>query len=271
MRFQFQAYRQRNPLVLAAFLVFLAIILSVRLFFGGAQARTVLQTITYPNQIVVLTIWRGVIGFPGTVAGLANLSRQNSQYQQELKRLKAELLVLEQLRKENEQLKAALGYSQGSSYRYQLLSAQVIGRSSAPWFSLVELNRGAVNGVKKGRPVITPQGVAGQVIEVSPLSCQVRLIIDAASAVSAVNSRSRNLGVLSGSSTNKLSLKYVAADGDVQVGDKITTAAISLVYPPGLILGTVTKAVKKEHDLFYQVEVKPAVEFGRLEQVFILL
>ncbi|MBI5399147.1 rod shape-determining protein MreC [Candidatus Saganbacteria bacterium] len=264
-------YRQKNPLVLAVLLFLVAVVCSLPVFNKFNVLRTTAQIFIFPTQWLAVSVWRGVVAFPGRVVSLASLASQNARYQQELAQLKVEALILDELKNENEQLKTALNFSMKSARRFHLLTARIIGRSPEPWFSLVELDRGRINGVKLGQAVITVQGVVGQVVAVETLSCRVRLLIDPESRVAAADARSRDLGVLVGSAVSKLYLKYVAAGGDVRIGDKIVTAAISLNYPAGLPLGTVVHAAKKEHDLFYQVIVEPAVEFFRLEQVFILL
>ena len=96
------------------------------------------------------------------------------------------------------------------------------------------------------------------------------MIIDGESSVAAASSRSRDYGVVAGSPSGRLSMKYVSAVGDVQQGDVIVTSTISSVFPQGIPIGEVVLASKREHDLFYHVEVKPAVDFSRLEKVFVV-
>jgi rod shape-determining protein MreC len=86
--------------------------------------------------------------------------------------------------------------------------------------------------------------------------------------VAAVDRRSRDLGEIEGYSPRILVMKYVGSGGDVQPGDKIVTSSVSEIFPPGVPVGTVTRAEKKEHDLFYRIEVEPAAKFSKLEELF---
>jgi rod shape-determining protein MreC len=119
-------------------------------------------------------------------------------------------------------------------------------------------------------PVMVAEGLVGRVIEVSRHSSKVMLITDAESSVAAVDSRSRDFGVVKGVPAGRLSMKHVDARGDVKVGDIIVTSNISTVFPPGLPIGEVTRASRKEHDLFYHIEIEPAVDFSKIEEVFLV-
>ena len=65
-------------------------------------------------------------------------------------------------------------------------------------------------------------------------------------------------------------MKHVDARGDVRVGDIIVTSNISTIFPPGLPIGEVTRASRKEHDLFYHIEIKPAADFSKIEEIFLI-
>lgn len=267
---RFRPYRKRKPYVLTIILVLLAIFFSFSALQNLFGVRSVLQTAFYPFQFAGYSVWKGISGVPGSIANLRSLAQQNTASKKKIAELGARLLVLEQLKTENNRLRSSLDFKNRNPYGYRVLAAQVIGKTPTPWFSILEVNQGSSAGVKKGKPVVSERGLVGQVIEVARFSSKVILLIDPESAVAAINSRSRDLGILSGSPSTKLLMKYVATGGDIRAGDKITTSQISTSFPPGIPIGTVIKAAKAEHDLFYQIEVKPAVDFSKIEEVFIL-
>lgn len=178
--------------------------------------------------------------------------------------------VTEELIAENKRLKSVLGFRDRNRYGMRLLPAQVIGKGSSPWFSILETNRGASSGIKVDMPVVVEEGLVGRVAEVSQFSSKVLLITDATSSVAAADQRSRDFGVVEGRSSDALFMKYVPASGDISEGDKIVTSPISSVFPAGIPIGIVSRAEKKEHDLFYRIEVKPFVKFSQLEEVFLV-
>ncbi len=233
--------------------------------------RTYFQTAVYPFQWFTVTVWKGIAGVPASLAGLRGLAKENSSLKTEVYWLKTKLAAVSSLKQENARLRAAMAYKDQNHYRFDLLVAEVVGRSPSPWFSILTINRGSRNGIKESMPVITPNGLVGQIVEVSYNSAKVKLLIDPESSVAAANQRSRDFGVVTGSPSNRLYMKYVAAEGDVRVGDQIVTSQISTVFPAEVPVGRVITATKREHDLFYFIELKPAAQFSKLEEVFVVL
>jgi rod shape-determining protein MreC len=267
---RFKSYRKRKSYALAMLIILLALFISISSLRNLFGMRSLLQAMIYPFQFTTVSVWKGVTGIPSSVINLRGLSEQNRLYQDELKELRLKLQVFEEVKNENQRLREALGYKQKNSYKYRLLSAQVIGRAPSPWFTILEIGRGTQAGVKKGMAVITEKGAVGHVIEVSTFSAKVLLLIDPDGAIAAVSSRSRDIGVVQGAQTNKLYMKYVSVGGDIKEGDSIITSHISGIFPPGIPIGEVTHASKKEHDLFYKIEIRPFVDFSKIEEVFVV-
>ncbi|MBU0672529.1 MAG: hypothetical protein KJ732_05835, partial [Candidatus Margulisbacteria bacterium] len=126
---RFRSYRKRRSYILAVVLILLAILFSFSGLRNPLGVRSVLQAAIYPFQFAAATGWRTLINIPISVAGLRDLSRQNSEAQNELAALKAKLLLFDELKNENERLRSRLGFEQNNPYGYNLLPAQVIGRA----------------------------------------------------------------------------------------------------------------------------------------------
>ncbi|OGC22094.1 rod shape-determining protein MreC [candidate division WOR-1 bacterium RIFOXYB2_FULL_42_35] len=268
---EYRPHRKRKSYSLQIVLILLALILSfstVRNIFGF---RSFLQACLYPFQFTTVSVWKGVVSTPAALFSLRDLAQQNSKLTQELSQLKPELMFLQGKVQENDRLRQALAFKTNSAQARRLIAAQVVGKSPSPWFSVLQINKGSNAGVKIDLPVIVGTGLVGRIVEVAPFSSKVMLLIDAGSSVSAVSERSRDFGIIKGGTLNKLSLRYVASGGDVKIGDMVSTSPISTYFPPGLIIGTISQASKREHDLFYYIEVVPAVDFSKLEEVFVLL
>lgn len=267
----FRSYRKKKSYKLAVVIIVLAVGLSVYTVRNPSTLRSIVSAALYPFQWTSAAIWQGVAGIPSAIGKMRDLARDNFTLRQEIALLKPKLQNLETLEQENRYLRSALGFQQKGWQGRRLLAAQVVGKSPSPWFSILEINQGSRAGIKAGQTVIVEQGLVGTLIEVSLFSAKVMLITDPDSSVAATADRSRDFGVVEGTLGDKLVLKYVSAGGDVAAGDKISTSQISEVFPPGLPIGTVSKADKKEVDLFYHIELKPAVDFSRLEEVFVII
>lgn len=268
---RYRPYQKKNSSKLAIILVLLALLTSFAAVRGLFGVRSLIQAIVYPFQYVTLAAYRGVTGIPSFFTTRQKLSQQNQELKKELASLKPKLEVLEDLQKENKRLRSVLSFKQSNPFRFVLKAAEVIGKAPTPWYSILTIDQGSQAGVKEGMAVMTETGLAGQVVEVSRFSAKVMLIIDAESSVAAANSRSRDYGVVAGSPSGRLYMKYVSAGGDIKAGDRIVTSRISSVFPPNIPIGRVAEASKREHDLFYHVEIKPVVDFSRLEKVFVVI
>jgi rod shape-determining protein MreC len=118
--------------------------------------------------------------------------------------------------------------------------------------------------------VVISEGVVGRVIEVSPDTAKVLLLTDPNSALDVIIQRSRAQGIMEGKVDEVCVLKYVQKSDDVQVGDQVITSGLGGIFPKGLMTGMVTKLDRKRPGIFQYIEVSPAVDFSKLEEVLIL-
>lgn len=266
----YSPYRKKRSNFLPVIIVLLAVFISFSAFRGLFGVRTLLQAALYPFQYAALSVWKGVTGVPSAITSQRSLLKENAALKDELDELRPRLLVTDELVRENQRLRGALSFMGGNPYRFRMLAAQVIGRSPDPYFSVLQIGQGSRAGVRKDMPVIVADGLVGRVVEVSRYSAKVMLITDAESSVAAVDARSRDFGVVDGISPLRLYMRHVDAGGDVANGDVVVTSNISTIFPPGIPIGIVSRASKKEHDLFYHIEIKPSVDFSRIEEVFVV-
>jgi len=169
----------------------------------------------------------------------------------------------------NARLRKLLDFKEKTSYK--MIAAEVVGKDPSPWFKTIVVNKGAAHSVLKGLPVVTPDGIAGQVIESASLYSKVMLIIDQNSAVDALIQRTRARGIIQGESGGGFNLKYVLRKEDVRVEDSVVSSGLDGVFPKGFDLGHVSGVVRPMAGMFQVVTVLPSVDFDKLEEVFIIL
>ncbi len=194
------------------------------------------------------------------------------QENRELKRL------VSALREENNRLKevtlseARLKrlYSVQSRYSENSIIARVYGRDPSSWFKSLLVDKGGQDDISKDMAVVSADGVVGRIMEVSGRTAKVLLITDPNSAVDVILQRSRSQAIMEGKSDEACILKYVQKSDDVQVGDRVITSGMGGIFPKGLLTGTVSKVDRKKPGIFQYIEVIPAVDFGRLEEVLVL-
>jgi len=150
------------------------------------------------------------------------------------------------------------------------VTASIIANSASSWFQGCVLDKGSADGVRKDMAVVTPLGVVGKVVSVTPRSAKVILLTDANSGTDVLIQRTRSRGIVSGSLESGLVLKYMKRSEDIQPGDRLITSGLDGVFPKGLMVGTVIKVNKQHLGLFQFVEVLPAVQSSRAEEVFVV-
>ncbi|MDH3346658.1 MAG: rod shape-determining protein MreC [Desulfobulbaceae bacterium] len=151
------------------------------------------------------------------------------------------------------------------------ISANITGKDPSLWFRTIIIDRGSNDKVRKGMPVITPDGIVGQIFEVAANHSKVLLTIDPSSSIDILVQDSRARGILQGTGSIIHSLKYILKNVDVKEGDYIVTAGYGGIFPPGLQVGYISKITKKKRGMFQKVEVTSTVDFHTLEQVLVLL
>ena len=225
--------------------------------------------ITAPVQKVVWgvidgigSIWRGYFYLVG-------LEKENQALKKELHELRLQMNRYREADLANQRLRALLNFKK--SIATPLLPAQLVAFDPSGWFQTILIDKGRSDGVVQDMAVVSAEGLVGRVIGVSNHHAKVLLILDGNSAVDAYIQRSRARGVLVGLGRELCLLKYVQRNEDVQVGDKVISSGMGGVFPKGLLVGTVQEVVRGSSGLFQRVEVEPAVNFSRLEEVMVVI
>jgi len=186
----------------------------------------------------------------------------------ENRRLRAELAAVTELRQESQRLRRLLEFVEESPW--QTVAARVIAEDASSWFRTIEIDRGYEDGMSEGLPVVTAAGLVGRVVRTTEHSSRVLLITDASSAVAVLVQDQRIRGVCRGQG-GALALDFALLQDEIQVGDGVVTSGLGGVFPKGLVVGYVRAVQREQFGLFQTVEVEPAVDFGGLEEVLILL
>ncbi len=200
---------------------------------------------------------------------LVDVARENHKLRTQLNEAAEKSNQWQEIELANERLRNLLDFQKTISG--QVVAAEVIGRDPSAWFKTLIIDKGRVDGVIKGLPVVMPRGIAGQVVEVSSHYAKVMLIIDRNSAVDALVQRTRARGVVKGESAGLCRLHYVLRKNDVRVGDTIVSSGLDGVYPKGLRIGRVSDVQDHDAEIFHEIKVVPFVDFEKLEEVLVVV
>ena len=210
----------------------------------------------------------GIRGVWNHYFALQHTSRDNERLVQENAALKLQLNQLQNKADEADRLATLLNFRQ-SHQNVPMLGARVIGASADSATQTIYLDRGERDGIRRNMGVITPDGVVGKVSEAYGNTSQVLLLTDKDSGVGAMLAESRIQSPVGGVGEPLLSMKYVANDDTVTIGERVVTSGMDRIFPRDLPVGTVAQI--KDGNPFKQIRLKPAANLESLEDVIVLL
>jgi rod shape-determining protein MreC len=228
----------------------------------------VLMWLLRPLQIAAQATSGWLIGIQENYLTMSGFKLENERLRKRIQTLEVERQKLLEAEATHRKLQQLLDFR--AQLPTKALTASIIADSASSWFQGCVLDKGSADGVHKNMAVVTPLGVVGKVVSTSTRSAKVILLTDANSGIDVLIQRTRSRGIVSGSLENGLVLKYMKRSEDIQVGDRLITSGLDGVFPKGLMVGTVTKVNKQNLGLFQFVEVLPAVQPSRVEEVLVV-
>src|SRR5512140_597626 len=212
---------------------------------------------------------QAITEFMAAPRDLVTLRTRNTELEAQVAQLQAQVIDLQQRVNETEILAALVDFSRASpesSYK----AASVIGRDPSPFLHYVIINRGSNDGIQRGMPVVTNEGLVGRVDAVIADAARVQLVTDPVSSVNVHLKNAKTDSVLVGSVTGDITLDLISQDANINPGDLILTSGLGGGFPSDLIVGQIINVRKLPAELFQQATVQPAVDFSRLSIVLII-
>lgn len=233
------------------------------------RTRAAIAVVTTPLGRAGEFLTRPARGFFAWAGDLGVSRSQLEELRTQNESLRTRVAELEEERLENKRLKDLLAIAQQSEL--ESVGARVIGRTSNSWEGVITIDRGSQHGVSNGMPVVGPDGLLGQTVEVAANSAKVRLITDQRSGVAAMIQSSRATGIARGTIDGSMMLDFVSRDTTVTAGDVIITSGLGGVYPKGLVIGEVTRVDRDPSALYQRIAMAPSGAIGALEEVLVLV
>lgn len=193
---------------------------------------------------------------------------ENRILKRELARLQARTLRYEAILEENLRLRKQL-YGR-LPFRFEVMSAEVIGMGGLRERHRIKINRGQRDGLFKGMPVFAAEGIVGQVVRVLPLTAEVVLLTDPNHAIPVYVKRTglRALAVGEGK-FDRLRLLFLPETADIDVGDLLLSSGLGGVFPKGYPVAKVVVVEQRPDHAFLEVIARPLARLDRLDEVFL--
>ncbi|MDA8125803.1 MAG: rod shape-determining protein MreC [Deltaproteobacteria bacterium] len=262
--------RKYHSLVVAALLLLIALAVlsysATRISETGLLRKLVLEAAAPVEGAINVSlnnlhdVWKRYLFLVGLEDENRRLLKENAVLNEQLNRYREDAL-------EGERLRTLLDMKE--AFQRKAVTARVVDSHRASVFKTILIDKGTAAGLRVGLPVLSHQGVVGRIIETSWQASRVLLMNDENSNIDALIQRSRTQGILQGAGSAGCTLKYISRAEEVQTGDVVLSSGLAGVFPKGLRLGVVTGVSRKEGGLFQKIDVAPAVDFGKLEEVLI--
>jgi rod shape-determining protein MreC len=255
-------------------LVLAALLLLAMQVSGNLRPLTGLATqLTAPAQLSATGVTEGVDSIWSSLLSLRTVQQEAAALGVRNLQLQAEINTLNEVEKENEQLRGLLDFAQ-TRPRLELRGAQIvartIGEESTNFFESILVDLGRNHGIEIGMPVVTAQGLVGRISAVDDATSTVLLLNDSASSASALLGTSRLNGVVRGSTSGELIMDFIPQGPTFAVGEVVLTSGLGARFPKGIVIGTISSIETQANAVFQKANVDPSVDFGSLELVLVI-
>lgn len=241
-----------------------------------AAAGDAALAIISPLQEVVSKVTDPIGTFFSTLVRLPSIRRENRELMEEVAALRQEVSTTQADLTRLAQLEALLELEQSFGPKVETTAAQVIANGVSNFEWTITIGKGSGDGIDVDMPVVASAGLVGHVVRVGPTSAVVQLIIDPDSAV-AGRLDSGETGLVIGEGGGDLSMGLVDPTAEVLPDERVVTAGYRIagiaqsLYPPNVLIGTVSRVLPDDAALEKFVTVRPAVDFSTLNLVLVVV
>jgi rod shape-determining protein MreC len=234
-------------------------------------------TVISPLQEVVSKVTHPIGNFFSTLFRLPSIRHERDVLRERVDALETQLSETTAQQDRLSELEALLGVRESLGPKVQTTAAQVIANGVSNFEWTIEIDKGSSDGIARDMPVISSGGLVGHIVQVGANSSRVQLIIDPDSFVAGRLDVSRQTGLLSGEGNQDLQMSLVESTAEVSPDERVVTAGYKIrdvaesLYPPNVLIGTVSRVLEEDAATEKFVTVRPAVDFSSLSLVLVVL
>ncbi|MDD3543984.1 MAG: rod shape-determining protein MreC [Kiritimatiellae bacterium] len=272
----------------AKFWVWLFVLTLAALASWQAGVRDFAREAVYPYENAKVWFDRTVGVRVKAVFNRVSHASRNAMLERDVSRLRILAAENEALEADVARLRSVLDFTPAVDCRW--IAAPVLSRGGtiAVWQSM-RVAKGSLHGVRKGDPVVVPDGVVGRVADISPHTSEVMLITDPNSRVSCeLETPGAEVGavrgILYGGGTRPaadpqltllyviepLRLRYLERDFEPPPRTRVVTSGLGQAFPRGLTVGYLLESSMERNGLAREAEIMPAADLASADEVFIL-
>ena len=230
-----------------------------------------------PLQEAVSKVTHPIGNFFSTLFRLPSIRRDRDVLRERVDMLETQLAEGRADQARLTELEALIGVQESLGIRIETTGAQVIANGVSNFEWTITIDKGSSDGIHENMPVVASAGLVGHVVNVGTSSSVVQLIIDPDSSVAGRLDVSRQTGLLSGEGPADLQMSLVEPTVEVAPDEHVVTAGYRIegvaesLYPPNVLIGTVSRVLDEDSATEKFLTVRPAVDFSSLSLVLVVL
>lgn len=242
---------------------------------SGASSvpQTVLEAITSPFVSAATAISDWVEETIDKFANADKYKQENELLKQQLSDMYSDVVEKQELAEENAHLKEILGIAEDNADYEWSAPCSVTARNAGDIFGGFTINRGSNDGIALYDPVFTSVGLVGIVTEIAPSYAKVTTILSTELNIGVETEKSKVIGVIENdlafAADGRCVMSYVPKDSGMAVGELIVTTG-SVIYPDGIVVGTVEKIEDDANGLSVHAVIKPLEDIYNVSDVYVL-
>lgn len=223
---------------------------------------------TAPVEVFFSGVSGNTSSFFSGIFQLGKLQQQNAKLSDTVNQLQAQVAQLSEDKKENNRLKALLGFTTAHNFNY--VSASVIGYDPSNIRGNLTIDKGTNDKLANGMAVISDGFLIGRIDSCGPKTCRIKLVTDPESAIPVVLQNSNTSGIANGEIGYGLSMQKIPQGETINKGDVVISSGLGGDIPKGLIIGTVERVQKQENALFVSADIRPSADLSSLSRIIVI-
>lgn len=232
-----------------------------------------------PLQRAVSSVVQPISDLFSSLSELPSLADENRELREQVEDLKTARQLNQEL---SQQIATLEGLLDLRGQLQRPILARVIGSGVSNFEWTITIDRGSDDGVEVDMPVVTGDAAAarlvGRVVQVTPVSSMVQLLIDRDFAVAGKLATSQEAGLVMGRGEEDLRMGHLRPGIEVSETEPESVFTVGYevngqpgLYPAGILIGTVSRAFSEPDAAESFVTIRPAVDFATLQHVFVIV
>ena len=260
-------FSSRKRKILIWIFIVSIIIVSFNIF--QQKIRNFVYTISAPVQKVLWRAGEQTSDFLGIFVRTKNIREEIKKLNEENQKLTAKIVILKEIKKENEELRKALDI--GLQNDFKLSFAEIIGKDISQ--DAILINKGSKDGVLKNMPIVSSNKILlGKIEIVYENSSEAILLSNKKISYDVKIQNAEDIsGVGRGGGNSKILVNFVPREENISEGNLVISDSLGGIFPKGLLIGQVKNVEKNDVDVSQKIEVAPIFDIRKISNLFIII